>query len=678
MLVDDLFGKDQSSFLPSLFDEALTALSVSEAPSAELLARVVSRIQVASVDEIHQGLHRLWRYTRHIGREDWLKTLSFELKNMPSAPPLRGDAQQWIHQWEIARDAELPKLLGEQERVVSLLRDYVRRQQEREAAARELTSMLASRTSADQPGSAADHGSSAPGNHSDVHEGPVDPLAQYLPPIEDYDGYSYWYDDGSDFEDTLALACSPLLTITEEVRAHGPEDSLFWAVLGRVYEPFCNGNPDELENKIASAKLEVLALRVCSAQADLLDYLDYFEEYRGSGGDFLEPEYESFLEAVEQSSPAECGALFPKLLRLNYETSGRPPRPAEEHLPIADRLWAIILAKPDLSVTLVARAGLFYWLCRDRTQAPVRALMALGRACEGDSFEFWGVPPFLPFWVASRAAAKEGEWSLATLCWKRALVDVTIFVGALQSAESAAEDQVHAFAFDPRFVKHIHLRARGAEPQVERMLHLALQHALDALRRSDRGEWSQLHFVLLELSRRLGVRDEDESAIAGLLGDKLYSQIDRETRRLLAEAEAAWSSGEQSLERDTDCALIGWTYRRAIENEWRLRLGPVLRSVDRKINPDRATLGEMLSALRQLSTIGQQLARHQLTGIVRGDSRIFDQLFLRRASNVVGAYLNEASHRGLGRRECSALRTELLKGRLLHDLLASVQRPDDE
>lgn len=96
----------------------------------------------------------------------------------------------------------------------------------------------------------------------------------------------------------------------------------------------------------------------------------------------------------------------------------------------------------------------------------------------------------------------------------------------------------------------------------------------------------------------------------------------------------------------------------------------------------------MLEMLLRLQSMGQHASRRgigrlldvrgRLTGVVPDDSRIFDQLFLQRASNVVKNYrLNEASHKQLGRKECKALRTELFEGRMLHDLLAGVQRPGD-
>lgn len=81
--------------------------------------------------------------------------------------------------------------------------------------------------------------------------------------------------------------------------------------------------------------------------ADLLDYLTCFDECGNADDDFVETAYEQLLAAVDEASPEECGALFHKLCRLEYEPNEPPPRPSEERLPVADRLWAIIL--PNLA-----------------------------------------------------------------------------------------------------------------------------------------------------------------------------------------------------------------------------------------------------------------------------------------------------------------------------------------
>src|SRR5439155_15118097 len=131
-----------------------------------------------------------------------------------------------------------------------------------------------------------------------------------------------------------------------------------------------------------------------------------------------------------------------------------------------------------------------------------------------------------------------------TTCWKRALVDIAIFSQTLREAKG---DQVHAFPFDPRFVRDIYTHFEDVEPLEQQLLALALKFAVQYLREGPLDEWSQLHLVLLELSRRLGVKDTDQESLKPLLGEKLYGQIDRETRRLLAEAEAAWATAEQQV-----------------------------------------------------------------------------------------------------------------------------------
>jgi len=82
--------------------------------------------------------------------------------------------------------------------------------------------------------------------------------------------------------------------------------------------------------------------------------MNYFEKYRSFGDDSLESDYESFLAAVERASSAECEASRSCIDSTTGWTND-PPRLVEEHLPIADRLWADILTKPNLSVSLLAR-----------------------------------------------------------------------------------------------------------------------------------------------------------------------------------------------------------------------------------------------------------------------------------------------------------------------------------
>jgi hypothetical protein len=259
------------------------------------------------------------------------------------------------------------------------------------------------------------------------------------------------------------------------------------------------------------------------------------------------------------------------------------------------------------------------------------ALIALGQLCKGDCFEFWKIPPFLPLWVAARTAAAEENWTLAALCLKRALVDIVVFADALNPAQEA---EVHSFAFDPRFIKDLYLRLRDT-PGPAAQLRLAFRLALHSVRASPLYQWSQLFFVLLEVARRLGVRRTDESLLAHILGDTLYSRIDSKTRGLLADAEAGWLSQQEVLDKTVDYGLIGLAYRCAIENEWRTRLGSRLHRLDSGIDPARPTLGEMLRFFKTPRILpGQQLLRAVLADTVSRDSRLFDQAFLQRTSRL--------------------------------------------
>ena len=98
--------------LPTLIGEILATARAGQEPSAEFLARLIAGIGEASPDEVQLGLHALWPFTRHIKRDEWLKVLYFQLANIPSAPRVREDVQQWMHKWGTDRDAQLPGILA--------------------------------------------------------------------------------------------------------------------------------------------------------------------------------------------------------------------------------------------------------------------------------------------------------------------------------------------------------------------------------------------------------------------------------------------------------------------------------------------------------------------------------------------------------------------------------------
>src|SRR5262245_66632851 len=76
-----------AGLLPDLFREALSAIATLEEPSSELVTLVLARIGEAPAEEIVQGLHVLWPYTRHITQDDWLEALFRKLDSITRQRP---------------------------------------------------------------------------------------------------------------------------------------------------------------------------------------------------------------------------------------------------------------------------------------------------------------------------------------------------------------------------------------------------------------------------------------------------------------------------------------------------------------------------------------------------------------------------------------------------------------
>lgn len=656
---------DRTALLPSLLCEALDLVAVSECPPDDMVARIAEGVRVAARAELVDALHMLWPLTRHIDREEWLKAIYFGLREGPSPAKLTEDAQNWLRQWEAERDAALPELMKK----MDVVKQWIR---ERDSATKVIVNEVRRMTSIIHSEDGVPGGIEAPSPPNDPREesGAAEPLFQYLPPDEYCGGGGpFWYDDSA--VDEPVFASRLLQAVAFEARERLGGDMLFWGVLGRIDEPFSSDAPEVLEARIDAGRAYTLEVRVENGLADLLDYLNYFDAYSDVDADTLEATYEEFLRAVRRASPAECEELFSQVQRLEYEADGRPPYPVEAHLPIAERLWEVILSKPGVSHGLLGRGGLFYWTARRGANSPSGALAALGLLCEGQCYEFWKVVPFLPFWAAGQAAAHEGKWEFALLCLKRSLVDMCIFGHGLTPRML---EQVDAFSFDARFIREIHHHIASHERQ---LLGLALRLALHRLKASNLDAWSQLNVVLSEAARRLGIRESfnEEQRLRALLGEKLCAQIDRDTWGFIVQAETNWSSLEERLVKDGDYRVIGLAYRCAIENEWRLKIGQSLSTFEPRFNPERAMLGDMLRTLEenQRTQFGRQVLRGRL-GAQR-ESRLFDDVFLRRVKKDLGEYLNAGAHvSGLDRSGCGALRARLLEGGMLRDLLASVQK----
>lgn len=155
--------------------------------------------------------------------------------------------------------------------------------------------------------------------------------------------------------------------------------------------------------------------------------------------------------------------------------------------------------------------------------------------------------------------------------------------------------------------------------------------------------------------------------LADVLGVDLWDGVERRTRDILLVAEVLWRSLE-AVALD-DYSAVGLHYRRAIENEWRARVGQRLACcLNRRV--ESLSPGEMLRAVRDCGPIARQLLAREL---VR-DTRLFDLDFMRLAIDLCDTFLNDSAHpEGLDRRDCVELRAILLDQRVLRDLLRSVQ-----
>ncbi len=659
-----------NAILPSLIIEALTIVASFDAPASDLVSRVIDRTRLAPDDEIEEALNGLWPLARHIDYHHVLSEISSARREGIPLPALRPDVEQQLREpegdFDDSRAAEFRAQL-------SKARNFIRARWD---AAKATQESAISRTVDLDPEMVAGQ------DTVDLEPSVVvsDPLMRFLPAVDRYWAHKYWYTGFIDDEIDHIL---PLLrALAAELSERLGEDPIFWAVLGRTLEPFRFEDPDDLDDRIHSGRQHTIAVRLRTGRADLHDYWeslpspDEDDDDDDDDDDGPDPVYGLFLSAIERASGAECEAFFCALEREDLELVAPEeyrPFPAERTLPIADNIWTAILSKSDLSCALVARAGLYYWHSDALTAKSPLALAALGRHCEGIERDHWEVPPFLCFWEAARLATAQQQLDLATVCLKRALVDLAI---EAQFRGDELEHHLEAFTCDPRFIKTLYAHARPQGPAAHRTFALAFSSALDTLEESTLHEWSHVRFVLSEVFRRLGVTRADDSHLIALLGEELYRLLDAKTRYLLAEAEDAWASLEERLVISPDYGQIAWRYRQAIEHECSLRLKswlPMLKNINPNLNADRPELGKVLWALRHSGSIGHQIFMGRARPELHANTRLFDEPFLLRASRMVDRYLNEGTHRGLSRKGCSDLRAELFDQHVLRDLLFSVQ-----
>jgi len=164
-----------------------------------LVTLVLARIEEGPKDEIVEGLHALWPYTRHITRNAWLEVLFEALDSIAPSTPLRQDARASMER-------------------------FVRRTPEEEEEVRMRRNERGSNRSRLEPTGAQ-----------------TTPLASYLRQSRSHEYYGFMYEPSSSsfLEDTSWSACSFLVRVALDLSIRWRAETLFWGVLGGVYETVC-------------------------------------------------------------------------------------------------------------------------------------------------------------------------------------------------------------------------------------------------------------------------------------------------------------------------------------------------------------------------------------------------------------------------------------------------------
>src|SRR5262249_16934093 len=154
--------------------------------------------QAASKDEIEEGLHALWPYTRHITRDDWLEVLPRSLDSIASATPLRHDAQESIERLTRRtpeEEEEAKKAAERMDEFGEAAQEDVEFHWERSSAAADVTASLPPTSRAKGMGGQSEQQLRPDDGPHDAEQ--TDPLALSLPPLKSHDYNGFWYADSS-------------------------------------------------------------------------------------------------------------------------------------------------------------------------------------------------------------------------------------------------------------------------------------------------------------------------------------------------------------------------------------------------------------------------------------------------------------------------------------------------
>lgn len=486
--------------LSSLFEEVLSFLTESEPPPEQLSHRILSRLAEASPAEIEEGLHVLWRFTRHLTRQDCWKHLPAAVLNdsglrheirmylttatrRPQAPPT-GDHGDVTEGGDTQPEGEHPPEL------------------ELPAAAPE----------------------PLPDEADDVRK----KLLEYLPD-------QYWYledhffatADPNEYPGCLRLTFDLFSKIAASLRERYGAGPLFWGVLGSIEDARCYQDPEGFATETRQGWRYALTSRVRGGHADLWDH--WLALDANAPGDAKAAAFDLFMDRVEVATTAEIESL----LRAIDSTEEDLVDSIKTVLPDPDRLWASILERRDLTGILLTNAGKYYW--DTSTEPPTGGLPLAALAVD----PFGPPAPFMYLWEAARVEARSGNErpELTLCCLKLALFDLTRHAPSLREGELL--ERVSDYQWEPTFIRDI--ASRMFERANDASIHLLLLRTRTALHRNHVDRFSRVSMTITTLVETLGApRVAATNQLAADIGPALWGSLAAETKDALTSAVEVW------------------------------------------------------------------------------------------------------------------------------------------
>jgi hypothetical protein len=443
-----------------------------------------------------------------------------------------------------------------------------------------------------------------------------------------------------------------LSQLTRHLEAVIGDESTFWGVLGPVADALHFDTPVGFASRISSGRETVLEQRFTTGRADLLDCWLLF---RSPNNTWKVRAEANLLDLVRKTPTPALEGFFEHLWFYEPEEE-QPDALPERAFANIDDLWKSVIRRPDISRTLLARAGDYYWMeafpDRRLPKISARPLAAFAMEELTNPLDPRAAPEILGWAFETAVRARHYDLALDCLNTLLCLVGALHVFGVLTPAALRLPVRTESLYVIVPWARD-QSSPRSPEP--------LLRWIVSAL--GNDPELAGVRFVgqLRRLVRSLRIPDA-ESDPRAWIPDDLWARLDESTQRLLREAELHWAAVDGGL-LGTDYSSVGVTYRRAIEAEWRAKLA--VPGVDAS-----KTLGAIIGRLLELGSLWQQ----HIASRCGPRSSLLDRRFLRQLSAVCVDYLNPGAHpSGLSREACVELRSMLLDQGLLRQSLAAVQ-----